>query len=213
MEASRALFAASPGVVLAPQDDADAQRTAAAAAERLHVPMLLTATASTATAAPDGVAAEANRLGATWSVGFGAGTRLAGLRSRPAGIAAPRSTPQPCAIVVATAPAADPAAIATARAAGAVVIPASSPDLNAQSAVVKALAAAKNDRVVLLGSAFAGRADLAWSVSAARTGWTYSGGRSARGAAAASTSRSTGRRATGPSGCSVSRTRTRRSPG
>ena len=41
VEASRALFASSPGVVLAPQDDGAAQRSAAGVAERLHVPMLL----------------------------------------------------------------------------------------------------------------------------------------------------------------------------
>ncbi|MBW4041946.1 MAG: hypothetical protein HIU86_07430 [Acidobacteria bacterium] len=175
VEASRALFDASPGVVLAPDGDIAAQRSAAAAAERLHVPMLLTP-ASTATPGPDGAAAEAHRLGATWSVDFGASTPIGGLRARPASIAAPPSAPQAHAIVVATDVAADPAAIATARAAGAAVVQAASPDVNGDAAVVRALAAAQHDRAVLVGSAFAGRPDLVWSVAAARNGWTYAGG-------------------------------------
>jgi hypothetical protein len=171
VEASRALFAASPGVVLAPEGDAAAQRSAASTAQRLHVPMLLTGSK----AVQAQVASEAERLGATWSVGVGAGTRVAGLRARRAGIeAVPPAAPG--AVVVATDPAADPAALATAAAAGATVVHADSTDLNGDPAVVEAIAAAKDDRVVLLGSAFAGRADLAWSVAAARTGWTYAGG-------------------------------------
>ena len=180
VEASRALFAASPGVVLAPEDDGSAQAAAAIAAERLHVPMLLTAAGSTATpaasTAADPVAAEAHRLGATWTVGFGAGARIARLRARPASITPPGSVSQPCAVVVATDPSADPAALATARAAGATVVQAETTDLNGDPGVVQAIAAAKDDRVVLVGSAFAQRADLSWSVAAARTGWAYAGG-------------------------------------
>ena len=118
---------------------------------------------------------EAHRLGATWSVGFGARSRIAGLRARPAGTA-PVAAQRPRAIVVATDPAADPAALATARAAGATVVRARSTDLNGDAGAVAAIAAARTRRVVLLGSAFAVRSDLAWSVAAARTGWTYAGG-------------------------------------
>jgi hypothetical protein len=176
VETSRALFAASPGVVLAPEGDASAQRSAAAAAERLHVPMLLTArSSSTAAPAAGGAVAEARRLGATWSVRFGDADGIAGLRARRASIA-PVPRPRPRAVVVATDPAEDVAALATAGAAGAPVVRAASADLNGDAAVVRALAAAKDQRVLLVGGAFADRADLAWSVAAARTGWSYADG-------------------------------------
>ncbi|GAA2752566.1 hypothetical protein [Amnibacterium kyonggiense] len=166
--ASRALFTASPGVVLAPAGDSSAQRAAAAAAVRLRVPLLLTGGGD--------AAVEARRLGATWSVGFGAGSRLAGLRTRCASASPPPLASRPGAVVVATDERADAVALATAKAAGATVVAARSTDLNGDPAVVKAIAAEEDDRVVLVGAAFASRADLAWSVAAARTGWTYADG-------------------------------------
>jgi hypothetical protein len=179
IQISRDLFAASPGVVLAPEGDAAQQRRAAADAERLHVPMLLIAGATASPAASpspsgDRAAAEARRLGATWSVGFG-GAAIPGLRRRAAGSPAPTSVREPLIAVVAD-PSADTASIATAEAAGADVVTATTPDVNDDPAVVQALARAKGARAVLIGAAFAGRSDLAWSVAAARTGWSYPGG-------------------------------------
>ncbi|MGT2426404.1 hypothetical protein [Amnibacterium kyonggiense] len=165
---SRALFAASPGVVLAPADDAAAQGSAARAAVRLHVPLLLTG--------GDDAAAEAHRLGATWSVGYGAGARVAGLRARSRGIAPPPPAAEPGALVLAADPRADAVPLATARAAGATVVAARTTDLNGDGAAIRAIARAKDARVVLVGAAFARRTDLAWSVAAARTGWTYPDG-------------------------------------
>ncbi|MGN6445121.1 hypothetical protein [Amnibacterium sp.] len=184
VETSRALFAAAPGIVLAPEGDTAAERSAATEAARLHVPMLLTdpvpsasasVTSTPPPAAPDGVAAEAARLGAGWSVGYG-GATIPGLRSRSADAVQPQPAQQPCAVLVATDPAGDAAAVASARAAGASVVEASGPDLNGQPAVIAALAKAQHARAVLVGRAFAARADLAWSVTAARSGWTYAGG-------------------------------------
>jgi hypothetical protein len=169
IEAGRALFAASSGVVLAPEGDAVAQRSAATTAERLHAPLLLVG----ASARP--VEAEAHRLGATWSVGFGAGTRLPGLRARSRGAPAQRTTPRPV-VVLAVDPAADVAALATARAAGARIVPVRSTDLPADAAAVQAVSRARSARVVLIGAAFAQAEDLAWAVAAVRTGWTYPGG-------------------------------------
>jgi hypothetical protein len=92
VEASRALFAASPGVVLAPEGDPSTQRAAAATAERLHVPMLLVPASSGSPSPSTGpAAAEAHRLGARWSVG--PGLRIAGLRPRTAARTKPETAP------------------------------------------------------------------------------------------------------------------------
>ncbi|WP_375389698.1 hypothetical protein [uncultured Amnibacterium sp.] len=184
--ASRALFASSPGVVLAPATDGAAQRRAAAEAERLHVPMLLVpggaGTGSSAAPRPSAsssdpaaaVLREVRRLGATWAAGFGA--RLPGIAARRAGAVPPLPASTGSMLAIATRASADTAALASARAAGARVVPASSSDLNADAKVVAALADAEDARAVLVGSAFGARDDLAWSVTAARSGWTYADG-------------------------------------
>ena len=88
--ASRAFFAASPGVVLAPDRDGAAQREAAALAARLHVPMLLTPGSSPSPTGTGGATADP---------------------SARATASADVSTP-------AAGPTADPSAAATASAAG-----------------------------------------------------------------------------------------------
>ncbi|WP_233551016.1 hypothetical protein [Amnibacterium setariae] len=186
VQVSRSVFAASPGVVLAPAGDGAAQRRAAAEAARLRVPMLLVRGAASASASPspspsgtpaaaeDGdVRDEVQRLGATWAVGFGAA--LPGVRARRAGDAAPSAPAGRALVAVVADPGADTAAIATARAAGGQVVT-GGPDLNGSAAAVRALSRAKRARAVLIGSRFHARGDLDWAVTAARTGWTYPDG-------------------------------------
>jgi hypothetical protein len=168
VEVSRTLFASSPGVVLVREGDAAALPSASTTAVRLHVPLLLLGSSAEA----DPAAVEAHRLGARWSVGIG-GARIAGLRNRPATVIAPRGARDRLVAVVTDT---GDAAVATARAAGATVVRTAAADLNGDPAVVQALAAEKGARVVLIGTAFATAEDLAWSVAAARTGWTYAGG-------------------------------------
>ncbi|GAA4735813.1 hypothetical protein GCM10025783_02240 [Amnibacterium soli] len=176
VQTSRALFAASPGVVLAPEGDPDTQRAAGRTAERLHVPLLLVP-ASTGSPAPSTgpAAAEAHRLGARWSVG--PGLRIPGLRPRSAARTEPEPAPRPDSAVVVATGDDDVAALATATAARARVVRLpEGTDLNGDASAVRALSGAKDARAVLVGRAFAGGTDLAWSVAAARTGWTYAGG-------------------------------------
>jgi hypothetical protein len=78
-------------------------------------------------------------------------------------------------VVVLADPGADAAAAATARAAGATVVPAGTADLVASGSAVTALSATRGG-VVLVGSAFADRQDLDWAVRAASSGFQLPGG-------------------------------------
>jgi hypothetical protein len=171
---SRGLFRSAPGAVVAPADDADAVRRAASAAVRAHVPALLVGTG------PEQVDAELERLDASWFQAVGdvsldtdvverdapeAGQRAeAGRASRQTVLVADR--------------AADAAAVATARAAGAqlVEMPSGVSDPAASGDVVRALHAAQGRPTLLLGAAFADLGDPEWVVRAAQTGYRIGDG-------------------------------------
>lgn len=167
---SEALFAAAPGAVVA------TTATAAASAEsaRLHLPLLVTGQD-----AGDAVAAELRRLSADWVVPVGRvpAEALAGLQRVPVGRAAPAPASRPARrpVVVLADARSDAAAAATARAAGATLVPAGTADLVASPKVVTALSTPRGG-VVLVGSAFAGRRGLDWAVRAASSGFQLPGG-------------------------------------
>lgn len=198
IQVSRALFAGAAGVVLAPVGDPASQKLAAAEAARLHVPALLVPAAAagsafasgTPTVAPTasggsgaGVRSEIARLGARWLVMYGNVAALSVTsvrRVKPADAPVPELGPVPAraTIAVVSDPMSDVLAAATARAAGATVqpMPPGVSDLNASGEVVTALRRSTGMATMLLGTAFAGRPDLNWSVRAARAGWQYPGG-------------------------------------
>ncbi|MGN8049949.1 hypothetical protein ACTJKO_09690 [Curtobacterium sp. 22159] len=167
---SRALFATAPGAVVAPADDDRAVRAAASAAQRAHVPALLTGSSGA------GVARELHRLGARWYQAEGDVTvdTDAERRGAPTDGDAPEPTraSRQATVVVADARA-DAAAVATAKAAGArvVVMPDGVTDPAAAPAVVTALHERADHPTVLVGSAFGALGDPEWTVRAAEHGW------------------------------------------
>ncbi len=185
---SRALFAAAPGAVVAPADDADAVRRAASAARSARVPVLLTDDGRTAAESPsaspeetaggpgDPVAAELHRLGAGWYQAEGDVSLDTDVpeEDAPTGGDAPEASgaSRPATVVVADRDA-DAAAVATADAAGARVVampdgvddPAAAPD------VVTALHDRRDHPTVLVGTAFGDLPDPEWTVRAAEGGW------------------------------------------
>jgi hypothetical protein len=169
IRASRALFASARGAVVAPADDASAIRTAASAATRAHVPVLLAGKDT-------GVARELRRLGADWYQAEGDVTVDTDVpeRDAPDGGDAPEASraSRPATVVVADARA-DAAAVATATAAGArvVAMPEGVTDPAAASGVVRALHEERDHPTLLVGSAFARLGDPQWTVRAAEGGW------------------------------------------
>lgn len=171
IRASRAFFASAPGAVVAPADDADAVSAATRTATRAHVPALLTDEGNRSA-----VADELARLGARWYQAEG-DVRLdtdVERRQAPDATGAPEATraSRPATVVVADRTA-DSAGVATARAAGAAVVamPDGVTDPAAAGEVVSALHDRAGHPTVLLGSAFAGLPDPAWTVRAAAGGW------------------------------------------
>jgi hypothetical protein len=183
VQASAALVEASPVVVLADaaeSADPAALAPATARATDLGVPLLLTAGATTA----DGpLAAELARLGTTHALAVGpaAEEAAAGLDVEVVTDAAdlPRlraAEPVAGTVVLTTGDPADAAALATAAAAGAVVVPVATGDPRAEAGVVEALAAAAPTRVVALGEEFGAPEVLTARVAAAATGVQLPGG-------------------------------------
>lgn len=181
--ASRALFAAAPGAVVASASDSDAVRDGASAARSAHVPLLLTdddgrrpSTASPSTSGGDRVAAELRRLGADWYEAEGdvsVDTDVPEQDAPERGSAPEASGASRTATVVVADRRADAAAGATAEAAGAHVVampdgvtdPAAAPD------VVSALHDRAEHPTVLVGTAFGDLPDPQWTIRAAESGW------------------------------------------
>ncbi|MGU3411857.1 hypothetical protein ACLBWP_17295 [Microbacterium sp. M1A1_1b] len=177
IRASRALFASAPGAVVAPADDAAAVEDAARAARRAHVPLLLAAKRDDGAASGDrAVAAELDRLDASWYQAEGDLRVRTDVPERDAPDAGdapePTRASRPATVVVADA-SADTAVIATAKAAGARVVtmpdgvsdPAAAPD------VVTALHEHRDAPTLLSGAAFADLPDPTWTIRAAEGGW------------------------------------------
>ena len=171
IRASRAVFASAPGAVVAPADDASAIGTAASAARRAHVPVLLAGSGDRRA-----VGQELDRLGASWYQAEGDVDVSTDVEERdaPDGGAAPEPSraSRPATVVVAD-DQADAAVVGTAQAAGADVVtmpdgvtdPAAAPD------VVSALHEHRDASTVLVGTAFADLPDPQWTVRAAESGW------------------------------------------
>ncbi|HEY8318513.1 MAG TPA: hypothetical protein VIG76_06745 [Amnibacterium sp.] len=174
--ASRTLFAASPGAVVTRAGSAAGVRAAAAAAGRLRVPLLLVP--SDAGTSLDAVRGELARLSATWVAPVGRVPAIPGVhRVDPATQAPPAHAGAASpAIAVVDDEAADAAGVATARAAGADVVPVTTCDLTRSPAAVSALADHADAPAVLLGAGFATAPSAAWTVAAARTGFQLPGG-------------------------------------
>ncbi|MCO7219757.1 hypothetical protein [Klenkia sp. PcliD-1-E] len=175
LSASRALYASSPAVVLAPDAD-PLPGDAVDAAEQLHVPLLL------AGGDPAALVAELDRLGAEQVVlADGVGEAEVGERDAvPLGEDLPEvSAPDPADGVVALSSGAPETAAAavTARAAGvAVVDTAGQTDPRASADAVDALAGTRPTTVLALGTAFDGVAGLDWKTATAASGEQLPGG-------------------------------------
>jgi len=177
LETSRALWASSPVVVLAPDDQPEAVAEAAEQGDRLGAPVLLAA---------DGldVAGEVVRLGAVTVATVGEvapalGDDEADAEVVPADEVDPsgaRDADSSTLVVVSGAD--DLAASATARSAGAELLPLPEgvTDLQQDASVVDAMGASGTDATLVVGSSFAGLAHLDWSVAAARSGVELPGG-------------------------------------
>lgn len=176
VRASRALFATAPGAVVAPADDTDAVTTAAETAVRAHVPLLLTTSSRAGNASDDRVAHELDRLGARWYQAEGDVSLDTDVERREApdraGAPGASRASRPATVVVADREA-DRAAVATAHAAGARVVPMPTgvTDPAAAPDVVTALHERDDHPTVLLGRAFDALKDPTWTVRAAKSGW------------------------------------------
>jgi hypothetical protein len=171
---SAALFARSPAAVLAPAADAAAQAEAAGAAAAAGVPLLLLTPAG---ADPAGVAGELDRLGAATVLAVGDDAEAWAERSGRAVVTDPAELPEaatppaPPVLVLVTGP--EPAAAATARAAGVAVEtvpdadPRADPDL---------LGRPRPEHVLALGAAFGPADRLDARLAAAATGTELPGG-------------------------------------
>lgn len=179
VEASRTLFASSPGVVVAPAGDAAAVRRAVADSGRLRVPLLLVPASDGAVL--DVVRTEVTRLAATWvaAVGSVRDSALPGmLRVDATRQPAPPHVPARPAVAVVGDPGADAAGAATALAAGAVVVDLAGRDcdLTRSPQAVAALTAHRGAPAVLLGAGFATAPSATWTVASARSGFQLPGG-------------------------------------
>jgi hypothetical protein len=185
LETSRALWTSSPVVVVAPDDQPEAVAEAAEQGDRLGAPVLLTA---------DGldVAGEVARLDAVTVATVGEvdpalGDADAGADTDtdtdaevvPADEVDPSGArdADSSTLVVVSGPD-DVAASATARAAGAELLPLPQgvTDLQQDASVVDAMGASDADATLAVGSSFAEAAHLDWSVAAARSGVELPGG-------------------------------------
>jgi hypothetical protein len=184
VETSRALWASAPVVVLAPDDDPDAVAEAAEQGERLGVPVLLDPRDADADGDGDAhgrlLADEVARLGAATVATVGEDLpAITGTEAVPAAEAeAPRAQDADSSTLVVVSGTDDAAASATARAAGAELLPLPEGvvDLQQDASVVNAMGASETAATLVLGSAFAGQGHLDWSVAAARSGAELPGG-------------------------------------
>ncbi len=188
VQVSRALFAHARGAVVAPAGDERAVATAASAARRAHVPLLVTPSAGhpaagERTPGDDGssrgdaaVAAELARLGADWYQAEGdvsVDTDVPERDAPDAGDAAAVGRASRPATVVVADRRSDAPAVATAEAAGAhvVVMPAGVTDPAAAPDVVSTLHERAGHPTVFAGATFRALSDPGWTVRAAQGGW------------------------------------------
>jgi hypothetical protein len=184
--ASAALFASSPVVLVAAEDDEPGLTEAATRAADLGVPLLLTAAGTTGPG--EATQAEISRLGAQQVIAVGAASAAAppsGPAATPADDAAPAAD-TPVAVrrgesldellVLALDQPVSRAAVATARAAGARVLLLPDPDPRTNADVITALAGQPVDRVLALGDAFGPDDRLRQRVATAATGVLLPGG-------------------------------------
>jgi hypothetical protein len=175
LETSRALWTSSPVVVIAPDDQPEAVAEAAEQGDRLGAPVLLTA---------DGVdvAGEVARLDAVTLATVGEVDPALGdadaevVQADEVDPSGSRDTDSSTLVVVSGPD--DVAASATARAAGAELLPLPEgvTDLQQDASVVDAMGASDADATLAVGSSFAEAAHLDWSVAAARSGVELPGG-------------------------------------
>ncbi len=204
LQISRALFAGASTVVLAAADP-NAQKQAARVAESLGVPMLLSPAASparptgptspasqanparsTPEVAPADISREMARLHASTALTFGSGAarfarRLGGVRvvadSRTSGRPALRHGAPPArTVVLIRRGETSIAALATARAAAARVVPVNGRDLRRDPAAIAAIAAAPVGAVVSIGGSLGAPLQLRRRVDVAATGAQLPGG-------------------------------------
>ncbi|KQO65213.1 hypothetical protein [Curtobacterium sp. Leaf261] len=178
---SRALFASAPGFVLVPDstgattsEQQDTAKTAANAAARLHVPVLVADAGQT-------TEREAKRLGATWYVPVDDAhddVHAERMRLSDAPDVPEPHRPSSPAVVVTTDDPADAAIRGTVDAAGAtaVELPGGTSSVADAPHVIDDLRSARHGATVLLGERFADDPDPDYSVRAARTGWQLPGG-------------------------------------
>jgi hypothetical protein len=187
---SSALFRSAPVVVVVGEGDAQGMATATAAAARLGAPVL-PASPSAAQSAREAVARELTRLSPRAVLAVGADARRfarsnartatvfdvrADSSALPAGLPAVRD-PKPLGVtVLVDATHDDPAATATARAAGATVVPVHGTDPRADPAAIEALHGSPPRRVVAVGNAFGPVARLQARLAVAATGAQLPGG-------------------------------------
>lgn len=175
--ASAALFTTARRVLLVGADDTAAQATAAQAAQRLHVPVLVAGEAGAAEVArlgaevvPVGRTAQDDAARRGLVVADDAGTLLSSSSSDGASSAAGQAPASPTALVLTTGDAASGPAVATARAAGASAVRLPGADPRADAALVQQLGAAPQVPVVALGDAFGPADRLEQRLAVVRTG-------------------------------------------
>jgi hypothetical protein len=184
---SQQLFDSAPVVVVAAATDAAGIADAAAQAERLGAPLLLD-DGTSATPAAD-VRAEIDRLQAATVVAVGpeVGGRLQGAAGEVVSDAGERTGAPPAeglgdvAVLVRAGAddagkAAEAAATATGKAAGAMVVPVATADPRADPDAIDALATAKPRHVLAVGSGFGATDRLRSRVAVATTGTQLPGG-------------------------------------
>lgn len=173
LSASRALYASSPVVVVAPDAD-PLPGDAVDAAEQLRVPLLLAGDDPTA------LTTELDRLGAEQVVASGDVGDVGDREVVPVADGLPQvSAPDPVPDVVALSSGGPETAAAavTARAAGTTVVDtAGQTDPRASADVVDALAGDRPSTVLALGAAFDGVAGLDWKTATAASGEQLPGG-------------------------------------
>jgi len=191
---SRALFVSSPAVVLVGADDGAGLARATSTAVALGVPLLLTPVSNSAGASED-LRTEVRRLEPQTMVTVGdratgwarsgaptptpSGDPVAIVADAGDGAALPDVTPAPpldALLVLALNQPSSLAAIATARASGARVIPVANPDPRVGNDVIAKLDGQSTERVLALGSAFGPADRLRCWIDTAATGVKLPGG-------------------------------------
>ncbi len=178
---SQLLFASAPAAVLT-SSDLGSLTQAAASAQRLGVPVLISDAAAVADDAAAGaaVADEVRRLGCTQVLLVGSATPITGVPAVTDQSKLSVTPPNTLAGTAVLAPASnDPgvvAATATARAAAAAVITSHSDDPRADPAVIEALSESPPKHVVAVGAGFGPAQQLSSRIAIASTGAQLPGG-------------------------------------